>query len=62
MQMNVADKTRLYDEARRVLRPRGRLAIWDNTGASSKCRQRRSELPCRTPPRRCLGKFATIGE
>jgi SAM-dependent methyltransferase len=29
VQMNVADKTRLYDEARRVLRPRGRLAIWD---------------------------------
>ena len=29
VQMNVADKTRLYDEARRVLRPEGRLAIWD---------------------------------
>ena len=29
VQMNVADKARLYDEARRVLRPRGRLAIWD---------------------------------
>jgi SAM-dependent methyltransferase len=29
VQMNVADKTRLYDEAHRVLRPRGRLAIWD---------------------------------
>jgi SAM-dependent methyltransferase len=29
VQMNVADKTRLYDEARRVLRPRGRLSIWD---------------------------------
>jgi ubiquinone/menaquinone biosynthesis C-methylase UbiE len=29
VQMNVADKTCLYDEARRVLRPRGRLAIWD---------------------------------
>ena len=29
VQMNVADKTRLYHEARRVLRPRGRLAIWD---------------------------------
>ena len=29
VQMNVADKARLYDEARRVLRARGRLAIWD---------------------------------
>lgn len=29
--MNVADKARLYDEARRVLRPQGRLAIWDVT-------------------------------
>jgi sarcosine/dimethylglycine N-methyltransferase len=31
VQMNVAHKTRLYDEACRVLRPRGRLAIWDVT-------------------------------
>jgi SAM-dependent methyltransferase len=31
VQMNVVDKTRLYEEARRVLRPRGRLAIWDIT-------------------------------
>ncbi len=29
VQMNVADKTRLYDEVRRVIRPEGRLAIWD---------------------------------
>ena len=29
VQMNVSDKASLYDEARRVLRPRGRLAIWD---------------------------------
>ena len=29
VQMNVADKARLYYEARRVLRRRGRLAIWD---------------------------------
>jgi SAM-dependent methyltransferase len=33
-QMIVADKARLYDEARRVLRPRGRLAIWDITGGA----------------------------
>jgi sarcosine/dimethylglycine N-methyltransferase len=31
VQMNVSDKTRLYDETRRVLRPQGRLAIWDIT-------------------------------
>jgi sarcosine/dimethylglycine N-methyltransferase len=29
VQMNVADETPLYDEARRVLQPQGRLAIWD---------------------------------
>jgi SAM-dependent methyltransferase len=29
VQMNVADKARLYAEARRVLVPGGRLAIWD---------------------------------
>jgi SAM-dependent methyltransferase len=31
VQMNVADKTRLYQEARRVLADGGRLAIWDIT-------------------------------
>jgi sarcosine/dimethylglycine N-methyltransferase len=31
VQMNVADKTRLYQEARRVLVSGGRLAIWDIT-------------------------------
>jgi SAM-dependent methyltransferase len=34
VQMNVADKTSLYDEARRVLRARGRLAIWDITAGA----------------------------
>jgi SAM-dependent methyltransferase len=34
VQMNVADKTRLYEEAHRVLRPRGRLAIWDITAGA----------------------------
>jgi SAM-dependent methyltransferase len=29
VQMNVADKTRLYSEARRVLKNGGRLALWD---------------------------------
>lgn len=31
VQMNVADKTRLYSEALRVLRAGGRLALWDIT-------------------------------
>ena len=31
VQMNVADKTRLYAEARRVLADRGRIAVWDIT-------------------------------
>src|SRR5262245_6084899 len=34
VQMNVADKRRLYAEARRVLRPGGRLALWDVTEGS----------------------------
>jgi sarcosine/dimethylglycine N-methyltransferase len=34
VQMNVADKTRLYREARRVLRTGGRLAIWDITAGT----------------------------
>ncbi|OBG20143.1 SAM-dependent methyltransferase [Mycobacterium sp. 852002-51057_SCH5723018] len=31
VQMNVADKARLYSEARRVLKDGGRLALWDIT-------------------------------
>ncbi|OBG66132.1 SAM-dependent methyltransferase [Mycobacterium sp. E3339] len=31
VQMNVADKARLYSEARRVLKAGGRLALWDIT-------------------------------
>jgi SAM-dependent methyltransferase len=34
VQMNIADKGRLYAEARRVLAPGGRLALWDVTAGS----------------------------
>jgi sarcosine/dimethylglycine N-methyltransferase len=34
VQMNVADKAALYAEARRVLRPGGRLALWDTTAGT----------------------------
>jgi sarcosine/dimethylglycine N-methyltransferase len=36
VQMNIADKSRLYSEARRVLRPGGRLALWDATAGPHK--------------------------
>ena len=32
--MNIADKRRLYAEARRVLAPGGRLALWDVTAGA----------------------------
>jgi sarcosine/dimethylglycine N-methyltransferase len=35
VQMNVADKTRLYQQARRVLVTGGRLAIWDITAGTT---------------------------
>jgi SAM-dependent methyltransferase len=35
VQMNIADKHRLYAEARRVLAPGGRLALWDVTAGSA---------------------------
>jgi sarcosine/dimethylglycine N-methyltransferase len=34
VQMNIADKRRLYAEARRVLAPGGRLVLWDVTAGS----------------------------
>jgi sarcosine/dimethylglycine N-methyltransferase len=35
VQMNVADKHQLYAEARRVLAPGGRLAVWDVTAGTA---------------------------
>jgi sarcosine/dimethylglycine N-methyltransferase len=36
VQMNVADKSRLYQEARRVVADEGRLAIWDITAGEDR--------------------------
>jgi ubiquinone/menaquinone biosynthesis C-methylase UbiE len=36
VQMNVADKGKLYSEAYRVLAPGGRLAMWDITGTADR--------------------------
>ena len=46
VQMNVADKARLYAEARRVLVGGGRLAVWD---VAAGARQGRSATRCRGP-------------
>jgi sarcosine/dimethylglycine N-methyltransferase len=48
VQMNIADKRRLYAETRRVLVPGGRLALWDVTaGAGGPLRL---PVPCATAP------------
>ena len=49
VQMNVADKSRLYAEARRVLTPDGRLALWDVTAGPEE--PIRYPLPWATDPR-----------
>ena len=49
VQMNVANKSRLYAEARRVLTPGGRLALWDATAGTEQ--RIRFPLPWATDPR-----------
>lgn len=49
VQMNVADKARLYAEARRVLTPGGRLALWDVTAGPEE--PIRFPVPWATDPR-----------
>ena len=44
VQMNVADKARLYSEARRVLKDGGRLALWDITIEKSGTMENGAEL------------------
>src|SRR3954463_7876645 len=48
VQMNIADKRRLYAEARRVLVPGGRLALWDGTAGAG--RPLRLPVPWATSP------------
>ena len=50
VQMNVADKARLYSEARRVLKKGGRLALWDITIGDGG--ERRYPLPWADHPAR----------
>jgi sarcosine/dimethylglycine N-methyltransferase len=58
VQMNVADKTRLYQEARRVLVIGGQLAIWDITAG----KPGELDFPLPWADRPGLSQLATSGE
>jgi SAM-dependent methyltransferase len=64
VQMNIADKQRLYAEARRVLAPGGRLAIWDIASGSGSGVTAAAELDYPLPwaDRPELTHLATPGE